>query len=104
MKQEISDLTLLERVQRLEKQTGIRSSLKEGNSVSDKLPQRIDDFLQDVSQYSNGKLTYTNIYKFSDIASKDDIKKLDNWRRLQMDNEVEDVSDVVIKFIKNKIK
>lgn len=27
MKQEISDLTLLERVQRLEKQTGIRSSL-----------------------------------------------------------------------------
>jgi len=90
--------SLVERLERLEKKVGIAEA-----NVTSKLPGRIDAFLQDVSQHNDDELDYTDIRNFSKIATSDDVKKLDYWRKRQMNYEEEDVAEKVIAYIKKKL-
>ena len=52
-----------------------------GNKVSEELHSQLDSFLQDVAQgvFGDSKLTYTDIMQYSDKATKQDIKELEEF-------------------------
>ena len=52
-----------------------------GNQVSGELHSQLDAFLQDVAQgvFGDSKLTYTDIMEYSDKATEQDIKELEEF-------------------------
>lgn len=52
-----------------------------GNQVSGELHSQLDSFLQDVAQgvFGDSKLTYTDIMQYSDKATEQDIKELEDF-------------------------
>lgn len=83
-----------------------RKRLKEGNRVSDKLPGVIDEFLQDIAQYSHGNFSYKNILDFSEIFNSKDISILNKWRKQSQnieDEEFEDFQNKIIEYVKQRL-
>lgn len=76
--------------------------LKEGNQISDKLPQRIDEFLQDVAQFTEDGISYSQIMDFSEIFNSKDVSILDRFRKeceRADEDELQDIQDEVVAYI-----
>lgn len=75
-----------------------------GNRLSGELHSRLNEFLQDVAQgvFGDSKLTYTDIMEYSDKATKQDIKELEdffwNWT-----SELTDEDDIDIEELEEHI-
>lgn len=74
-----------------------------GNNVSDKLPNSIDNRLQDIAQMY-GEITYSDIIKFGKVAEKNDLKKLKKlFESYEYEDEQEE-STLISNFVKSVIK
>ena len=84
----------------------VGSHMNESNSITNELPESIDQFLMDIAQTTN-VFDYNDISKFAKRATEEDIKKLKNLRRkwlrdaeMMKDDEVEAFGKKVASIIK----
>lgn len=84
----------------------VRSRMNESNSITNELPESIDQFLMDMAQTTNA-FDYNDISKFAKRATEEDIKKLKNLRRkwlrdaeMMEDDEVEAFGKKVASIVK----
>lgn len=67
-----------------------------GNQITNNLSERLDSFLQDVAQgvWGDSRLTYTDISKYSEKATKQDIKVLREIAWAAEDDEDMDIDEL----------
>lgn len=84
----------------------VSSNINESNSITNELPESVDQFLMDIAQTTNA-FDYNDVSKFAKRATEEDIKKLKNIRRkwlrdaeMMEDDEVEAFGKKVASIIK----